>query len=58
MRLGNQLPIHFGLEEIYLLTKGNQHGASHPKTLCTQNIIPLMLGIMAKPEMNHLHQSL
>lgn len=58
MRPVNQLPIHFGLEEAYLLTKDTQHGASLPRTLCTQNTISLMLDIMAKPEINCLHESL
>lgn len=56
MRLVNQFPIHFGLEETYLLIKRYQH--SLPRTLCTQNTFPLMLDIMAKPEINHLHESL
>lgn len=54
----NQLPIHFGLEEAYLLTKGVQYGASLSRT-CTQSTISLMLlGIMTKHEVNRLHEFL
>lgn len=57
-QISEPVPIPFGLEESYLLTRDVQHGASLSRT-CTQRTISLMLlGIMTKYEVNHLHESL